>query len=371
MKIVVVANSLIFHQSYFWDEINKKENIELFYLSTYPLSEERAKMKYVDEKRDYLINSYEISEEEISKIFDGVDFVFLGNNYDKRVSKYIRNAPRLIVMAEHLSRRSSKLLNRLSLIKNIALSNTYKCKGERYLLAMSSYTFDDFKDFGFKNTSYRFGYFPSLDEIKDYPLENKDPYLIVWHGRFLELKHVEYAVETLRILKQLDSRYRLELIGEGEYLEKIKELVKSYNLEDSVTFMPFLAHDEIMKKLASASIYVFGSDKREGWGVALNEALASGSIVFVNETAGSARFLMENEKNGYLFSFLEELEKSIIDFSKKDEKEVLTMRNNAKDTIFNMWNHINASNRLYEMLISIYNHKDFAKFDSGPISKIK
>ena len=47
------------------------------------------------------------------------------------------------------------------------------------------------------------------------------------------------------------------------------------------------------------------------------------------------------------------------------------MRKAAKDTIFNMWNHINASNRLYEMLISIYNHKDFAKFDSGPISKIK
>ena len=371
MKIVVVANSLIFHQAYFWDEIYKKENIELCYLSTYPLSEERAKMKYVDEKRNYLVNSFEISEEEISKIFYGVDFVFLGNNYDKRVSKYIKNAPRLIIMSEHISRRSSNLLNKLSLIKNIGLSSTYKCKGERYLLAMSSYTYDDFKEFGFKISSYRFGYFPSLDQIKDFPLENKDPYLIVWHGRILELKHVEFAVETLRVLHQLDSRYRLELIGEGEFQSKIEELVKVYNLEDSVTFMPFLDHDTIMQKLAGASIYVFGSDRQEGWGVALNEALASGLITFTNEKAGSAKFLMENEKNGFMFSSLEELEKQIKTFSNMSETDVLNMRKAAKDIIFNMWNHINASNRLYEMLINIYNHKDFAKFGSGPLSKIK
>lgn len=372
MKIVVISNSLIFHQAHIWDELYKKKDIELKYLSTMPLTEERKKMKYVDEQRDYLFDSLSCSIEELDEIFDGADFVFLGNNYDKRLTKYVVNAPNLIVMAEHLSKRPSLILNALGTFKWIVLEQHYKCKGNKYLLAFSQFAYDDFKNYGFKKTTYRFGYFPSFDEYKNVSLDNKDPFAIVWHGRIIQYKHAECAIELLRYLKLKDVRYHLEFIGEGEDLERQKRIIASYNLTDSVIFSPFLAHDEIMKKLLNASIHVFSSDRQEGWGVVLNEAMAAGCICFASSNAGSSGFLVEDGVNALTFSDdnKNSLYKAADRYLKMNEKQILEMRKHARNAIFDLWDYRVACERLYELLTNIYNQKDFDKYKIGPVSKI-
>ena len=51
--------------------------------------------------------------------------------------------------------------------------------------------------------------------------------------------------------------------------------------------------------------------------------------------------------------------------------EIETMRTNARKRISELWNNETAAFRLYELLLSLYNQKEFDKYQTGPISKIK
>ena len=368
MKVIFVSNFFIFHQSGLWDEIVKHEDIAFTFLATDDnLPDDRKAMKYIDESRSYVKRSYQMTEHDINHLFKDVDIVIYGNNEDDRVSKAIEDVPNLIVCAEHLSRRKSKILNMIALFKWFVIEKHYHTKGNKYLLAMSQYSYKDFKNYGFKNHAYRFGYFPDLVA----PVTKKDPYSIIWFGRFLRLKGVDYTLQTLKILRQQDDKYHLTLIGDGEDLPRIKELAEKEMLNPFIEYKPFMNHDEIMEALASSSIFVFGSDEGEGWGVALNEALASGCICFVNEKAGSARFLINHGVNGYLFKDSDSLKILLEGFRLNKKEQVEKMREEARTTISGEWNNKTAAFRLYELLLNVYNHMDFDRYQSGPISKIK
>ena len=48
-------------------------------------------------------------------------------------------------------------------------------------------------------------------------------------------------------------------------------------------------------------IFIFTSDRQEGWGAVLNEAMDSGSTVVASDAIGSSPFLIKDGQNGFLF----------------------------------------------------------------------
>ena len=367
MKVIVVSNYYIFHQSALWDNLNAHEDIDLIFLATAnDLDDERKKMKYESESSNYVRYSHLLSDEELKDIYKDVDFVMYGYCLDDRVAKLSSDVPHLIVLSEHLSKRKSFILNELANFKWFVLDKHYKNTGDRYLLAMSSYAYHDYKNYGFKNKAYRFGYFPHLDISS----KERDQYSLVWFGRVLSWKRVDLALYTLKYFKEIDDRYHLDIIGEGDNLEKIKLLTKELGLEDSVRFLGFMSHDEIMNALPTYSIHMFTSDNGEGWGVALNEGMASGCLCIANEKAGASKFLID-ENSGFLFKNKNDLKEIVRKISLLKEEEIKSYRDNAQKRISLLWNDEVASLRLYEMLLSVYNHKGFDKYQTGPISKIK
>lgn len=366
MKVIAVSTYLHFHQIGLWNEVASHKDLDFTYLATGKPTEERKKMNYQAEKAKYAKNSFEMSEEELAALFKDVDIVIYSQDDEGRVKKYIENVKHVIVSSEHLSKRDNRLMNALGLFKWFLLDKHYKTNGKKHLLAMSSHAYDDFKPYGFKGQGYRFGYFP-LIETKD---EERDPYSLIWFGRLLKWKRVDLAIEALKYLVSKDNRYHLTIIGEGEDKERLLGLVKEYKLENNARFEGFYTHEQILEALAKSSIHMFTSNRGEGWGVALNEGLASGCLCIANEEAGSSRFLIDGN-NGFLFKNNKDLINVLDKILSLSKEEIDKIRDNAKKTINETWNYKVAASRLYEMLISIYNHGDFDKYQSGPVSKIK
>ena len=65
------------------------------------------------------------------------------------------------------------------------------------------------------------------------------------------------------------------------------------------------------------------------------------------------------------------LKKQLDKYLSLNPSEIETMRTNARKRISELWNNETAAFRLYELLLSLYNHKEFDKYQTGPISKIK
>ena len=52
-----------------------------------------------------------------------------------------------------------------------------------------------------------------------------------------------------------------------------------------------------------ASIFIFNSDRYEGWGAVVNEAMNSGCAVLVSHVCGAAPFLVKQNENGRVYEY--------------------------------------------------------------------
>ena len=114
---------------------------------------------------------------------------------------------------------------------------------------------------------------------------------ILWVGRMIDWKHPEWALEIAKSLTDSSIPYEMELIGEGPMRRGLEEYVRAHRL--NVTFTNFLTPGEVRERMEQADIYLLLSDKREGWGAVLNEAMNSGCAVVANARAGAVPFLLE------------------------------------------------------------------------------
>ena len=118
-----------------------------------------------------------------------------------------------------------------------------------------------------------------------------------------------------------------------------------------------------------AEIYLFTSDRNEGWGAVLNESMNSACAVIANEKIGSVPFLIENGVNGYIYN---QKKKDNL-FSKVkyllDNNEFrYSMQKKAYETMLNMWNADSASERLLNLIECLRKGRE-VEYKSGPCSR--
>jgi glycosyltransferase involved in cell wall biosynthesis len=123
---------------------------------------------------------------------------------------------------------------------------------------------------------------------------------VLYFGRVSPIKNLEVLVEAFALIK--DKKAILEIVGpaEGDYLTKLKKLVKDKHLESRVVFTDAI-YDMVKKihKIDSGKIYVLPS-LREGMPQTLIEAMARGKLVVGSNNEGN-KALIEDGKNGFLF----------------------------------------------------------------------
>lgn len=122
--------------------------------------------------------------------------------------------------------------------------------------------------------------------------------LISYIGRLDEEKHVHIMIHALELLRWSGHEFHAVIVGTGNALTGLRELVETLRLNDRVTFTDLVSDDDLVELHRVGDIYVMPSPT-ELQCLAMLEAMASGKPV-VAVDAGALGELCQNGKNGYL-----------------------------------------------------------------------
>ncbi len=243
-----------------------------------------------------------------------------------------------------------------------------------YLLCASAFTAGDYAKFGlFRHRSYKWGYFP---ETRRYPdigelFAQKRKTTILWCGRFLDWKHPDDVIEIARRLRDDGRSFRIELAGTGEMEHELKRLTAKYELTEFVHFLGALTPAAVREHMQAAGIYLFTSDRREGWGAVLNEAMNSACAVIASDAIGAVPYLVKSGVNGCVYSSgdtNELYEKLVWLLDNPAAQERLGRA--AYETITSLWNAEIAAARLVQLSQAILDGCPSPDlFPDGPCSR--
>lgn len=157
----------------------------------------------------------------------------------------------------------------------------------------------------FKNKCYKWGYFTKVDNIvtrEGSPrlFKDRQPSLM-WCARYLKWKHPELPIMMAARLKNEGYRFVLDMYGCGEYEERAKLFASDLGVDDIVHFGGTKPNDELLKDMKQHDVFLFTSDRSEGWGAVANESMANGCVLVASDAIGSVPYLVQNEETGILF----------------------------------------------------------------------
>lgn len=350
MTVVFASNFFNHHQKPFCDAMYALIGNEYYFIETEPISVERLSMGWGgDEKKDYVKQNYINAEAKIEcqKLIDQADVVILGHAPYDLIKTRLENGKLTFKYSERKYRSGTPYIK---LPKHFLINyNKYIKHKSCYLLCASAYTSADFaKTFTFKNKAYKWGYFT---ELKKYPdidklINAKRPASILWVARLIGLKHPEKAIEVARRLKVEGFDFELNIIGNGELEEKLKSDIERLGLSDRVKMLGAMRPEEVREHMEQSEIFLFNSDKNEGWGAVLNESMNSGCAVVASHAIGSVPFLINDGKNGFIYkdSSIDDLY-SKVKYLLKNPEERRVMGKNAYVTMNQEWNAENAARK--------------------------
>lgn len=241
-----------------------------------------------------------------------------------------------------------------------------------YLLCASGFAAGDYAKFGlFRGRCYQWGYFP---ETRFYDiralLAQKEAGSIFWAGRFLDWKHPDDALRVAARLRDDGYNFTLRIAGAGVLEPQLRAMVSELHLDGCVQLLGSLRPDQVRCEMERSRIFLLTSDRREGWGAVLNEAMNSGCAVVASDAVGATPFLVKDGVNGSVYHSgdtqeLYEKVRRLLDDTAAQE----CFGKNAYETITDTWNAQVAAGRLCELIRVILAGDPSPKFYlEGPCS---
>lgn len=360
MKLTIVSNYINHHQIPMSNELYRKLGADFAFIQTSRMEEDRVKMGWGSEiaRIPYLKLYYE-EDERCAKLILDSDIVVFGGVEDERYIKPRLCAGKIVI-------RASERLYREGQWKSISPrgrkkkyeDHTQYADAPVYLLCHGAYVASDFNIVrAYPDKKYVWGYFPM---VNTYNLDNlffrklhldqngKPEVRILWAGRFLKLKHPEYAIRVAGYLEQQQVSFHLDLVGGGVLEESLKEMVRNCHLEQRVTFHGFQPPQSVRRFMEESDVFLFTSNHLEGWGAVLNESMNSACAVVAGSGIGAVPFLIRHGQNGLVYKneCYKEFREQVLQLC-RDEALRRQLGMNAYQTIVKEWNPKEAADRLY------------------------
>ncbi len=142
----------------------------------------------------------------------------------------------------------------------------------------------------------------------------------------------------------------MDIIGGGDMEEQVKNLRAAYGLEEEVGLLGFLPPRQVREHMERADIFLFTSDRQEGWGAVANEAMNSGCALLADHMIGAVPYLVKDGENGLIYrdGNREELF-ALAEKLVRDRALCRRLGENAYRTITEVWNAENAARSLAEL----------------------
>lgn len=252
------------------------------------------------------------------------------------------------------------LINLLSprLLKSQLYYHLYFYNKPLYRLNASAYAANDMALMrSFKNKMFKWGYFtavPDYIEKKSGSDQGASRLRILFVARFLILKHPEIPVLMAERLKDKGVDFELNMYGSGPEWAKTKILIERKGLTQEVKLKGNCPNAQILEKMRSHDVFLFTSDRHEGWGAVLNEAMSCGCAVVASDQIGSVPFLIKDGENGFIFR-----NGSVDDITAKveilanDRNLCYEMGRKAHHTLHDVWSPANAASSLLKLIDGI------------------
>lgn len=362
--IVFLSNYYNHHQSSLSNMLYELTDKDYIFIETQYIDEERLKLGW-REKKDNFVCYYYDNTQYYQQVIDKADVVIFGSAPFKLIKSRLKAHKLTFIYSERIFKSYS--LKKLAVATLLAYR--YSSKKNLYLLCSSAFTASDFKMLGlFKNKAYKWGYFPPLKKYKniDDILTKKQKSSILWVGRFLDWKHPEIPIIVAKRLKEDNINFRLNMIGTGILYDDIRSLINEYDLGDYVKLLGPQSPEVVRKYMEKSKIFLFTSDRNEGWGAVLNESMNSGCSVIANNHIGAVPYLVKDGNNAFIYKDIDEAY-SLVKRLLTEESLSRFIGRNAYYSIVNIWNAEEAAKRILHLIRAIDKGEE-TPFESGPCS---
>lgn len=355
MQVVFVSNYFNHHQLFFCDTLYELLEGSFCFLQTQPMEEERVRMGWQAEERPYV----RYVQPEWRPLLLTADVVIFGGCDDE---SYIRErlaaGKPIFRYNERLYKEGQwKAISPRGLLQKYKDHTRYR-KAPVYFLCAGAYVPCDLGIIhAYPEKMLRFGYFP---ETREYapgePFSCKKKGSILWAARMIDWKHPELVVKTAAYLKehlkdhQEEIPFHITMIGGGELEEEVRSLAEELGVTDKITFAGFRGPEEVRAAMEESEIYLVTSDRKEGWGAVVNEAMNSGCAVVADHMIGAAPWMIRQRENGILYrdGCEQQLQEYVAELL-QDPAECRRLGEAAQQTVRTEWNARTAAERLVRL----------------------
>lgn len=354
MKIVFASNYFNHHQKPFCDAMYALIGDDFSFVETMPMEQERLDMGWGSDERPSYIKQSFVDEEHKSycqKLIDVADVAIYGSTPYGLLAHRIRSGKLTFKYAE----RPYKLGCPFYKLPWHFYLNTKKYRRYKnlYLLCASAYASGDYaRTITFRNKAYKWGYFTELKQYADvdHLIAEKTPASILWTARLIPLKHPESALAIAQRLKAEGYQFKLDMIGNGEMAETLQNQIREKKLDDCVSLLGAMKPEQVREYMEKSEIFLFTSDKNEGWGAVLNESMNSACAVIASHVIGSVPFLVKDGENGLIYKSgdVDDLYQKV-KFLLDNSQERKRLAKNAYTTMAREWNAENAARKLLQL----------------------
>lgn len=242
------------------------------------------------------------------------------------------------------------------------------------VLCVGAFAAIDLADFGFPaDRCLKWAYFPQSDDnpvVTRTPLFPRDV-VLGSAQRLIPWKRVDLQVRLASHLKDAGIAFHLNIAGDGPERKTLERLAKELNVESEISFLGSLSREDTAGLMKGSDIFLATGNRKEGWGCAVNEAMAAGCAVVASDAIGAVPFLIEDGANGISFESesLNDLVAKVLRIC-EDPDMVSRLSENAIKTIRDVWNAEVAANRFIQYSKALLESEPIA-FESGPLSACK
>lgn len=238
-----------------------------------------------------------------------------------------------------------------------------------YKLCASAFTAADCRKLlAFRNKCYQWGYFPSMTV----PVPDYDPGpvpRIIWCARLISWKHPEIVIRVAHRLKASGYRFEVSLYGDGPLRNTLQSLIDGLDVADVAVLKGNLPHNEILEAMATSDISLLTSDRNEGWGAVVNEAMSQECCVIGSNQIGSIPSLIEDGCNGLIYDGGNPEDNLYLKFryALDNPQDCRRMAVRARRDLETVWSPRSAAERLLTLIDVLKNNKT-TPFTHGPCS---
>lgn len=300
------------------------------------------------------------------------------NKYEKKV--------KLVITAHGCSNLESKLMNKcptISFFEKIAheiyylplnITEKFNLGQAQNIIAVTNGVLNNLleirKSFWkkeFKNLNYKYiangidldiftAREPNDQYLGKYKITKKD-FIIVFTGGLVTRKNPEFLIELVYLLnkkKSLGRNFRLIFVGGGRLENKLKFLIKKYNLEDKIIMEGYTKFENIPKILSVSNLMIFPSIY-ETPGLSLLEAMAM-RVPVIGANQPDIDEVIIDGINGFSFNLNKKPHFTLvkkIEYILKNPEKITNIIENAYNTIQKNYNLINTTEKVrkYYMIL--------------------